>query len=155
MKILSLYSKKIPRRQRDPGISMTQQSLANEADINLIMAKARKTGQMPLPMSDRQAQYRDFTNVESYQDAQNYIILANEEFMKLPASIRTYFDNDPNNLIAFIQDPDNEEESIKIGLTKADKPPQPDGIEPSGDPSTNNVVDPIKKSESSTENPTS
>lgn len=130
MKIISRYSEKQKSRTVPKGQSLTQQSQANETDINIIMAKAIKTQQMPLPIHERVAQFGDFTQIDSYHTAQNKITHAMTEFLTLPAAMRAKFENDPSKLIQFLSDPDNLDEAVEMGLVEAplvvlnDEPPK-------------------------------
>lgn len=93
--------------------SKTEQSHKKRCDINTIMAKARKTGQMPIKSG---AFYGDFTTGVEYQDYQNKILEANEAFMNLPSDVRKKFNNNPSELIDFVNDPENEKEAADLGL---------------------------------------
>ena len=41
---------------------------------------------------------------------------AEEQFGALPANVRREFDNDPGKMLEFIQDPDNYERGVELGL---------------------------------------
>ena len=43
-------------------------------------------------------------------------MLAQDMFESLPADIRTKFGNDPGRFLDFVEDPQNEEELIELGL---------------------------------------
>lgn len=104
----------------------TKQSFKAECDINNIMTKYAKTGVLE-HTRNVQGAYGDFSNVPDFQEAQNRIIQAQEAFMALPAAIRKRFDNDPGQLMDFVNDPDNLEEAVKLGLAQEpEKPSQPD-----------------------------
>lgn len=70
-----------------------------------------------------------------YQAQLNRVIKVQEYFRRLPSSTREKFRNDPANMIAFIADPKNKTEAIKLGLVadpttnkdekKDDKKPEP------------------------------
>lgn len=141
----------------EPGQSMTKQASANECCINQIMARFHKTGLLPQPMSERKASYGDFTQITDYHQAQSMVAEARQTFNDLPSNIRSYFKNDPELLIEFLDDPDNEAKAVKLGLTnpkvvieKPDKPkpkpvvptvpapgPGPEPTEPTPDPTPN------------------
>lgn len=95
--------------------SMAKQSFRDECDINNIMKKYEKTGLLD-HVNQYQGQYADLTGIVDYHTALNQVIAAEEAFMTLPAGIRSRFDNDPGNFLAFVDDPNNEEEMIKMGL---------------------------------------
>lgn len=79
------------------GESLTHQSFRNECDINQIMNKYRKTGQMT-HLSTHRGAYGDFTNIGDYQESLNKVILADEAFASLPAHLRKRFGNSPRKL---------------------------------------------------------
>lgn len=60
-------------------------------------------------------QYGDIPAIE-YQEALNIIIAAEDAFAELPSSIRKRFNNNPEEFLEFVQDPDNLEEARKLGL---------------------------------------
>jgi len=94
--------------------SLAQQHYKDECDINNILRQFNVTGILPeTPLSPR---YGDFTGISDYQTALNAVLAAEDEFMSLPANIRTRFDNDPNNLINFLADESNRAEAEKLGL---------------------------------------
>jgi len=92
----------------------TQQQFKDAADINNIIKKAKLTGDWPV--STKRGAFLDNTNLPSYQDALHMIISANSAFEELPSSVRKRFQNDPHQMIAFLEDPDNEMEARKLGL---------------------------------------
>lgn len=98
----------------DPEESVVQQQFAAEADINEIVRRFGLTGELPnginMPVSG------DFTEVTDFQTAMNMIRQAQESFLLLPADIRERFSNDPARVIAFLDDPNNRDEAIKLGI---------------------------------------
>ena len=98
--------------------SLAQQNFKDESDINYIVRQFGLTGQ--LPGQTISPQYGDFTGVLDYHSAVNAVLAAQDEFMELPAQMRARFDNDPAKLIDFLQNEENREEAIKLGLV--DKP---------------------------------
>jgi phage internal scaffolding protein len=46
----------------------------------------------------------------------NQVIAAEDEFMRLPADLRARFENDPAQLIEFLENLENKDEAIKLGL---------------------------------------
>jgi phage internal scaffolding protein len=91
-----------------------QQHHKEECDINVIVKRFGITGKMPINQSE--ARYGDFTAAEDYHTALNRIIEAEDDFMALPAEIRSQFDNNPANLIGFLNDPSNKSAAEKLGL---------------------------------------
>lgn len=77
-----------------PEPSLTIQEVGIDHDINAIMRRYEATGQLP-DFPERVAQYGDFSEVSDYHTALNRVREIDESFMKLPASVRAQFDNDP------------------------------------------------------------
>lgn len=103
------------------GTSRTQQSMKDEADINVIVKRFNATGM--LPQSRLPPKYGDFTGVGTFQEAQIILRQATESFMRLPAAVRKRFDNDPAAFVDFATDPENLPELRKMGLV--DPLPEP------------------------------
>jgi len=91
-----------------------QQHHRDECDINVILERFGKTGQVPV--SAISATYGDFSGVNDYHTALNTLIAAESEFDALPAKLRARFDNEPANLIEFLNDPKNKDQAIELGL---------------------------------------
>lgn len=99
------------------GKSRAKQSFKAQCDINTIMKKYEKTGLIDHVKTG--GTYGDFTQVTDYHTALNQIQAAEEAFMTLPASLRGRFENDPAQLISFLEDPKNKKEAISLGLVEA------------------------------------
>jgi phage internal scaffolding protein len=122
-KFRTKYEGRIQVTSNTEGPSLTHQSFQKECDINNIMEKY-KNGTPILHLNGRQPQYGDFSHVMGYQEAYNAVIEAQEAFMNLPAKIREQFKNDPGQFIAFVEDPKNEKELIKMGLATERQTPK-------------------------------
>lgn len=114
--------------------TMTQQHFRDEVDINRIVDRFLKTGQVP--SVDPRAMYGDFLNVpESYRDALDQVINAQSAFDDLPSHIRERFQNDPAQLLDFLSDDKNREEAAKLGfLTEASQEASPAPAEAPSEP---------------------
>jgi len=98
--------------------TLTQQQFKDEADINEIFRRFG-LGQ-GIPQTFQMPTSQDFTEVATdYHQAMNIMARADQEFMSLPAQLRAEFDNDPHQLMTFLEDEANREEAIKLGLLKA------------------------------------
>lgn len=95
----------------------TQQSMAAECDINNIMRQYEQTG-LIAHVNQYEGEYGDFTDVVDYQTACNVVMMANEMFSTLPSTVRARFQNDPSAFLAFVDDPANKEEMVKLGLSR-------------------------------------
>lgn len=104
--------------------SKTKKEFAKEVNINQIIKRAKKYG---LPMdNDKKGIYADVSNLPNYQEAFDFVRQADNDFMKMPSEIRNRFDNNPHKMINFLRDPNNLEESIKLGLREKKVPPPAD-----------------------------
>lgn len=97
--------------------SRTKQQFKDECDINQIMAKYARTGVLPIPVNSR-AVYGDYSTPFDFQEAQDLIIRAQQQFESLPSGLRNRFGNDPKNFLAFCSDPANKKEMGELGLLK-------------------------------------
>lgn len=100
--------------------SRTKQSFKAECDVNTIMGRYAKSG--VLPQGGRPKQYINAGALE-FQEAMQLIVEAQTAFDQLPAATRERFGNNPAGLLAFLEDPGNRAEAIKLGLVP---PPAPE-----------------------------
>lgn len=115
IKIYSRYDKPARKGTNTGKDSPTQQHMANEVNINMIMAKAKKTGQMPV-FQNMNPMYGDVSDFGSYQEALMQIQSAQNDFNALPGAIKARFGHNPGNLLQFLSDENNREEAVKLGL---------------------------------------
>jgi phage internal scaffolding protein len=94
--------------------SLAQQHMKDECDINVIVERFGVTGQ--LPQNPVSPQYGDFSGVTDYHSALNQINATMDDFMALPAQLRVRFDHDPVKLLEFLQNDQNRDEAIQLGL---------------------------------------
>ena len=92
----------------------TQQQFKDEVDINTIVERFGVTGEMP-EMREWPTQ-EEYLNVFNYQEAMNITVKARETFMLMPAKLRARFQNDPQEFLQYMENSENIEESIKLGL---------------------------------------
>lgn len=99
--------------------SLTRQSFAKDADINNIMSKYAVTGVLVDPAnvdSRRVPRFGDFSDLVDYPTLVGRINQAQADFMTLPSGLRARFDNDVENLLAFISEPKNVIEAVSLKL---------------------------------------
>lgn len=98
----------------DPEEGRTKQEFAKECDINEIVRRFGITGELPngvaMPSSG------DFEGVTDFHSAMNLVRQAQDEFLLLPAEVRARFNNDPGQVLAFLEDGRNRDEAMKLGL---------------------------------------
>lgn len=96
--------------------SLAQQQFRDECDINTILKRFNITGELPnAPLSPR---YGDFTGIGDYKTALDRVMAAEDEFASLPAPLRARFNNDPAQLIEFLDNEENRSEAEKLGLVE-------------------------------------
>lgn len=97
--------------------TMTIQSEKDNCDINVIMNRYATCG-TPLPVrSDGvEPMFADVSELGDYMENFNRCKQAEEMFNALPSALRKELDNNPANLIPFIQDKKNESRCIEYGL---------------------------------------
>jgi phage internal scaffolding protein len=96
------------------GKSLAKQSFKEECDINTIVRMFGVTGKVPVLAIE--PSYGDFSGVSDYHSAMNKIKEAEASFMALPAKLRQKFDHDPNALLNFLENEQNRDEAIQLGL---------------------------------------
>lgn len=84
-------------------LKRTKDSFKAECDVNNIVAKYKKTGQLP-QLAGRQGKYGDFSDVPSYQEALERVRVAQESFDALPAQVRAECGNDPATFLERVRD---------------------------------------------------
>lgn len=98
----------------DPDEGRTVQEFKDECDINVIMERFGRTGEVPgdfrAPVSG------DFTGISDFHTAMNMVRQAQESFDSLPAQLRQRFNHDPQSLMQFLEDGSNLDEARKLGL---------------------------------------
>ena len=107
----------------DPDKGRTRSDMADECDINQIMAKATKTG-VVTHVRTHGLHYGDYEGFD-FQHAMQTIREAQEMFMELPARARAMFNNSPEEFLGYVQDPDNREQLERLGLAVLEPTPEP------------------------------
>lgn len=105
--------------------SRAGQSARDKCDINRIVKRAiRPDGKVDMAfvqsLSKTPGRYGDFTGATDFQESLNRVVKMNTEFMRLAPEIRKKFNNDPAELIAYLdqaqKDPKVKEEAISLGI---------------------------------------
>lgn len=100
----------------DPvGETRAQQQFKDEADINTIVKRYMKTGNLGNPNATRQPSFGDFSSVD-YMEMRNAIADIDQDFASLSAKIRRRFNEDPYQLVRWLENPANAKEAAKLGL---------------------------------------
>lgn len=112
------FSPKRPEGYEKPvlvcGPTMTKKSQQDETDINNIIKRYDRTGVLS-HMAAHEPVYMDVDPI-TFQDAMQTVINAQQAFESLPSSIRSKFSNNPKEFLEYVQDPNNKDEAIELGL---------------------------------------
>lgn len=110
------------------GESLTDQQFVAGADINEIGRRfGYDDGHIPVAIFDSNGNgVLDTADVPTLEQALALSRAGNEAWGRVPAPIRARFENDPMKLFAFVRDPANKDECIKLGImAKPADPPAP------------------------------
>lgn len=107
---------------------LTDQSYKNMCDINVIMANYAKTGVFGHETLTP-PRFIDNTTIPNLIEAYDIVTRAENLFYELPADIRRLMDNDPSQLEAFVQNPENEAILLKNGVLVKKEEPKPSDIQ--------------------------
>lgn len=115
--------RKFHRPTKNTLPSKTDQSFKNDCDVNFIMSRFLKTGQVT-HLAKRQGVYADVSEIKDLHESMIQVTQAQEAFNMLPAHLRERFQNSPVEMLRFLQNPKNDSEAIELGL-KVRKNPGP------------------------------
>lgn len=147
---LSIRSYSSPRHRvalSFPAEGRAKQSFKDECDINRIMSRYQKTGLLE-HLAQRPPQYLDCTSFD-FQNAMDIVAGSKALFAALPSDIRDRFANDPARFLAFMDDPANDSEAVKMGLrasTGDDLKAQAAPLPAAADPAPAGTTSPAKPS---------
>lgn len=97
-----------------------KQSFKDECDINKILDRYHKTGVIDF-VNRNEARYGEASSID-FQTSMQIVADGNSMFEEMPAHLRKRFNNDPYEFLRFIENDQNRDEAIKLGLIQ---PPEP------------------------------
>lgn len=112
------YTKAVCDCSKDEPI--TEQSHKKEVDINNIIKRHGMDMIQKTAMLQQQDYMFDDIPGNDFQEAMNIVNRAQAAFDSLPSLIRKEFDNNPAMYLDFVQNPDNADRMVELGL--AEKP---------------------------------
>lgn len=119
--------------------SLTHQEFKEESDINTIIDRFG-IGENPVQPMEWVTNVDIADAPDNYMAVMNQLNEARDQFMALPAKVRSQFDNDPGKFVDFVSDPGNGDELVRLGLAVV-RPP----VKPSD---TDRIVEAIERSRS-------
>lgn len=100
------------------GPSLTDQSMAEECDVNRILERYQRTGVMD-HINRFEGSYGDFLDAPTdYQTAINQVMAADDAFATLPSAVRRRFSNSVSDFLLFCSDDRNRDEMQSLGLLR-------------------------------------
>lgn len=111
----------------DPG--RTKQSHKDECDINNIIARFTRTGQLE-HVNRNAGLFVDVSNVGDFRTSVERVARASEFFMGLPSKVRSEFNNDPAEFLDALADPGARELLESLGLVRLVEPVESGGGSP-------------------------
>lgn len=116
-----------PKRKRVaivfPADGLTVQDGESHDIRNIYKRAMRKDGIVAGVVVREDGKYMNLADAPSYIEALNIVARAKTMFDDLPSELRDRFNNDPTKLLKFLDDPNNKDEAIKLGLVNPPKPP--------------------------------
>jgi dTDP-glucose pyrophosphorylase len=94
--------------------SLTDQSWKKDCDVNHIVNKYMKTGQLT-HVAKGEGQYLDVSEISDLQDGLLKIKQAEELFRQLPEKVRQVCKT-PRELVTYLADPKNDDQAVELGL---------------------------------------
>lgn len=120
-----------------PGEGLTRQEFKAECNINNIMAKYQKTGIID-HITKHSPTYGEYSPID-FQEAMDTIKQGESLFAELPSRARKYFNNDPAEFMEFVNDPENIDKLVDLGLAaKPAQAPETPDPEPTPAPEQDN-----------------
>jgi phage internal scaffolding protein len=107
-------------------IYLTEQAHKDACDVNKIIRKYDTQGLIS-HISKFEAKFGDLTGLD-FKAANDLIAAAKSTFENLPSEIRNRFKNSPEELLTFMENPENRDEAIKLGLIKSTWTEATDGL---------------------------
>ena len=96
-----------------------EQSHVKECDINEIVRRHGKDlVQQSVSLMQSQAFRFDDVTGNDFQEAMEKVTKAQESFDSLPSKVRREFDNNPAKFMDFVQNPDNSQKLVEMGLAQ-------------------------------------
>lgn len=100
--------------------SLTHQHFKDDCDINFLMKRFRDPDTLCRyypAHADTRLEYVDLVDAPTdLHDAFSRVKEAESAFNDLPLAIRSRFNHDPQQLVSFLLDPNNNDESVRLGL---------------------------------------
>jgi len=105
------------------GESMTREAFADELDINKIVERYARGGQLPLTTED--ARYGDVSDVRDYKSALDFVFKSKQKLADLPEAARDQLTADPAEYWRLLDAAVDRDGLVALGLLEALPPVVP------------------------------
>ncbi len=99
-------------------LSRTKQEFLRDADISVMFERFFSGGSIDVNRLD--PKYLDLTELPSFSESQILLADVASQFRVQPAAFRAEFDNDEQNFVDWILDPENRDEAIELGVLEGE-----------------------------------
>lgn len=96
--------------------SKTIQSEYPQTTIDYYLRRYSQTGILGDPLRVQKAQYGDFSDLSDFSEMQQKVAQTKEYFSSLPAEIRRKFNDDVNQFVGFVANPENADACVELGI---------------------------------------
>lgn len=103
------------------NVDKTDQQYAEESDVNFILNRFAKTGQ--LPNNIKSGIYADISDSPTFSEAMQLLTEGNNTFEQLDPLLKKRFPT-PQVLMDFLDNPENDVEAVKLGLKEYPQKPE-------------------------------
>lgn len=110
--------------------TLTEQHHKDALDPNKIIDNVIRTGSFEHLNIERFGTFADATTASTFFEAQMAFRRGQEAFENLPVDIRNRFNNSPEQLLQFLENPANRDESVKLGFLKPNIAPESPAVVP-------------------------
>lgn len=114
MKARNAFSERIRNGTVNDEPDMAKQSMKDECNINNIVARFQRTG--VVDHLNKHGPNYGFADSITLHESMEIVRKAQEMFDDLPSEIRKRFVNDPAAFLDFVQNPENQDEAVRLGL---------------------------------------
>lgn len=129
MNFHTCYSHNPGHSFRSDKPSMTDSQYKEECDINAVVDRALR-GNVPGYLDRGKGSFGDVSQYTDFRQMMDVVDSGTRAFMEVPSAIRARFGNDPRAFYAFVCDPANHDECVRLGLAMAPAP-APAAVSPS------------------------
>lgn len=119
---------KRPGKHDEDGnpIYTTEQHHKERCDAGNIIRKYSQTGVIT-HISNFEDKFGNMTGLD-FKEAMDIVVTAQSNFNQLPSNIRNRFQNNPQELLTFMENPLNRDEAIELGMIDKDWTVETDGL---------------------------